>query len=93
MKAIWNGTVIAESNETEEVEGNHYFPHTSVNKKLLQESNLHTTCVWKGEASYYTLKSGNDELENGAWYYPEPSERAIKIKDYIAFYPQVKIEE
>lgn len=93
MKAIWNGIVLAESNNTEEVEGNQYFPPESVNREYLQETDFHTTCVWKGISSYYTIKNGDKTLENGAWYYPEPSDAAARIKDYVAFYSKVKIEK
>ena len=92
MKAVWNELTIAESVKTEIVEGNIYFPIESVNKEYLQDSNLQTTCVWKGIASYYNLKSGNDTLDNGAWYYANPSKEALRIKDYIAFDRKVKIQ-
>ncbi|GLU51654.1 DUF427 domain-containing protein [Dyadobacter frigoris] len=92
MKAIWNHEVIAESDETIVVENNHYFPLQSVNKEYLIESATHTTCPWKGEASYYTLEVGGTSNPDAAWYYPEPKEAAQNIKNYIAFWKGVKIE-
>ena len=83
MKAIWNNTVIAESNSTIIIENNHYFPPSSVN----------TVCPWKGEASYYTIKVNEDINKNAAWYYPNPKEKASDIKDYIAFWKGVSITE
>ena len=94
MKAIWNGTVIAESNETIVVEGNHYFPPTSVNKEFLTTSSHQTGCPWKGTASYYNVKdSSGAEKNNGAWYYPAPKDAAKNIKDYVAFYSFVSVTE
>ena len=93
MKAIWNDTVIAESNDTIIVEGNHYFPGDSIKKEYLVESDTRSTCPWKGLASYYSLKVGSDENKDAAWYYPEPSEAAQHIKNYVAFWRGVKVEE
>lgn len=93
MKAIWNGQVLAESNETKIVEGNHYFPPDSINKAYFVPSNTHTICPWKGEASYYTLQVGGQENADAAWYYPETSELAKQIKGYVAFWKGVAIEE
>ena len=93
MKAIWNDTVIAESNETIMVEGNHYFPGDSIKKEYLVESDTRSTCPWKGLASYYSLKVCSDENKDAAWYYPEPSEAAQHIKNYVAFWRGVKVEE
>ena len=87
MKAVFNDQVIAESNETEVVEGNHYFPPASLKQEYLVESELHTTCPWKGQASYYTVDVDGKTEKDAAWYYPEPKEAAMKIKDYVAFYP------
>lgn len=92
MKAIWNHEVIAESDETIVVENNHYFPLQSVNKDYLIESATHTTCPWKGEASYYTLEVDGRSNPDAAWYYPEPKEAAQNIKNYIAFWKGVKVE-
>lgn len=93
MKAIWNGEIIAESNETIIIENNHYFPPTSVNKKFLKPSSTHTVCHWKGEASYYTLEVNGEKNNDAAWYYPNPSKAAQDIKDYIAFWKGVKVEK
>ena len=93
MKATWNGVVIAESDETVIVEGNHYFPKNSVKSDYLKESQLHTTCPWKGEASYYTLVVDGEENPDAAWFYPEPSEAAKQIKDYVAFWRGVEVTE
>jgi len=91
MKAIWNGVVIAESDETIVIEGNHYFPPGSVDGKFLVESSTHTTCPWKGFASYYSVKIGDKLNEDAAWYYPEPKEAAKEIKGYIAFWKGIQI--
>lgn len=91
MKAIWNSQVIAESNDTIVVENNHYFPPASVNKDLLKPSDKHTTCPWKGEASYYTIQIGNQSNPDAAWYYPNPKQAAENIKDYIAFWKGVQV--
>lgn len=91
-KAIWNGTVIAESDETIVVEGNHYFPPESVNKEFLQESERKSVCFWKGTASYFDIQVSGDKNAGAAWYYPQPSDAASKIKDYIAFWHGVKVE-
>ncbi len=92
MKATWNGKVIAESNDTVVVENNHYFPVASVKRELLRESELHTTCPWKGVASYYDVVVDGETNKDAAWYYPTPSEQAKKIKDRIAFWRGVKVE-
>lgn len=86
MKAILNGQVLAESDQTEVVEGNHYFPPQSVNKEFFKESNTHTTCPWKGEASYYSVQVNGDTVKDAAWYYPQPKDAAKNIKDHVAFY-------
>ncbi|MCK5028463.1 MAG: DUF427 domain-containing protein [Bacteroidales bacterium] len=86
IKAIYNGNIIAESNETIIVEGNHYFPLGSINKDFLEKSDLKTTCPWKGVASYYSLNIKGEILNDMVWYYPEPSYKAKQIKDRIAFY-------
>lgn len=91
MKAIWNGTTIAESNDTLVIEGNHYFPLESVNQELLLPSDTHTSCAWKGIASYYTLKVGDQQNKDAAWYYPEPSELAKGIKGKVAFWKGVQV--
>ena len=91
VKAFWNGQLIAESDETIRLEGNYYFPSHSVNRKYLQPSETHTTCFWKGIASYYDLQVGDAVNSNAAWYYPDPSERAGLIRDHIAFWHGVEI--
>ena len=90
-KAIWNGVIIAESDHTELVEGNHYFPADTVNKAYLEESNHHTICPWKGQASYYNIVVDGKENKNGAWYYPTPKPAAKQIKNHIAFWRGVQV--
>jgi uncharacterized protein (DUF427 family) len=90
-KAIWNGQVIAESDRTIMVEGNHYFPPESIKQQYFENSESHTVCPWKGVASYFTLRIGNEENYDAAWTYPEPSYAATQIKDYIAFWRGVQI--
>lgn len=91
-KAIWNGTVIAESDRTEVVEGNHYFPPDTIKAEYFQPSNTHTTCGWKGVASYYTIAVDGQTNPDAAWYYPEPKDAAKKIAGYVAFWRGVKVE-
>jgi len=90
-KAIWNDTVIAESDDTIIVEGNHYFPVNSVNQAYLRTNDHHSTCVWKGVASYYDVEVNGQVNKNAAWYYPTPSNAAEQIKDYVAFWKGVKV--
>jgi len=91
MKAIWNGTTLAESNATVVVEGNHYFPRDSVKKEFFRESDTHTTCPWKGLASYYDVVVDGKVNKDAAWYYPEPSEAAQNIKGCVAFWKGVQV--
>lgn len=91
-KAIWNGAVLAESDETIMVEGNHYFPPDSVNWQHFEESKTHTTCWWKGLASYYNVVQDGKVNRDAAWYYPDPKPAAAKIKNYVAFWRGVKVE-
>ena len=91
-KAIWNGVVLAESEHTERVEGNLYFPPDTVNWELVKKSDTHTTCFWKGQASYYHVEVDGKVNKDAAWYYPDPSEAATRIKDYVAFWHGVKVE-
>lgn len=91
MKAIWNDQIIAESNQTIIIEGNHYFPPQSVNEHFLSESSTHTTCPWKGIASYYNIEVNGKTNKDAAWYYPEISEMAKGIKGYVAFWKGVEI--
>ena len=91
-QARWNGAVIADSDETVVVEGNQYFPVESVVASSLQPSQTHTTCHWKGVASYYDVVVGGKVNSDAAWYYPEPSDAATNIKDKVAFWHGVKVE-
>ena len=91
MKATWNGAVLAESDDTVVVEGNHYFPSDSVNREHLRESEKHTVCPWKGTASYYDVVVGGDVNRDAAWYYPQPKDAALQIKDRVAFWRGVKV--
>ena len=91
MKAVWNGTVIAESNATIVVEGNHYFPPNAVKHEFLKKSDTHTTCPWKGLASYYTLDVNGELNKDAAWYYSAPKDAASEIRDYIAFWRGVEV--
>jgi uncharacterized protein (DUF427 family) len=91
-KAIWNGAVLAESNNTVVVEGNHYFPPESINKEYFQDSNTHTNCPWKGIASYYTIAVDGQSNQDAAWYYPSTKEKAKNIEGYVAFWRGVKVE-
>lgn len=93
MKAIWNDEVIAESNDTRIIENNHYFPADSVKKEYLKSSDTHTTCPWKGIASYYTVEVDGKTNADAAWFYPQPKDAAKEIKDYVAFWKGVKITE
>ncbi|MEO0455466.1 MAG: DUF427 domain-containing protein [Cyanobacteria bacterium P01_A01_bin.114] len=91
-KAIWNGAVLAESDSCEVVEGNQYFPPDAINQAYFKPSSTHTTCPWKGQASYYTLEVDGQENKDAAWFYPEPKEAASNIKGYVAFWRGVKVE-
>ncbi len=93
MKAIWNGKVIADSNETKFVEGNHYFPATSINNEYFKSSQLKSTCPWKGEASYYSIEVDGAINEDAAWFYPSPKDAAAEIKDHLAFWKGIEISE
>ncbi len=90
-KATWNGAVIAESNDTVEVEGNQYFPAAAVKKEFLRESKTHTVCPWKGTASYYSLEVNGQANPDAAWFYPDPSDAAKNIKGHIAFWKGVSV--
>ena len=91
-KAIWNGAVLAESDRCEVVERNYYFPPESITRQYFQESDKHTTCSWKGEASYYDIVVGGQVNKDAAWYYPTPKEAAKQIQGYVAFWKGVKVE-
>jgi uncharacterized protein (DUF427 family) len=91
-KAIWNGAVLAESDNTVVVESNHYFPPDSIHKQYFKESDTHTTCPWKGLANYYNIEVDGQVNKDAAWYYPDPKEKAKQIEDYVAFWRGVKVE-
>jgi len=91
MKAIWNGKIIAESNDIINIENNMYFPVESVNKAYLKDSETHTVCHWKGTASYYDLEIDGQTNKDAVWYYPQPSGLAKGIKDRVAFWKGVQI--
>ena len=92
MKAIWNGQVIAESDDTVLVEGNHYFPESAVRRDYLMPSNTRTTCSWKGTAHYHSITVDGVENRDAAWYYPDPKEAAAAIKDHVAFWRGVEVQ-
>ena len=92
-KAIWNGVTLAESDQCIVVEGNQYFPPDAIQRQYFKESATHTTCPWKGLASYYTVEVDGQQNQDAAWYYPEPKEAASQIKDYVAFWRGVQVEE
>ncbi len=93
MKAVWNNTVLAESEETIVVEGNHYFPLDSVHLEFFEPTDTHSTCPWKGEASYYDVVVEEKRNEDSAWYYPTPKEAAKNIAGYVAFWRGVEVTE
>lgn len=93
MKAIWKNEIIADSDETIVVEGNHYFPPHSVNKAFLSPSEKTTVCPWKGKASYYSLEIAGERNLDAAWYYPEPKNAAREIANHIAFWKGVQVIE
>lgn len=92
-KAIWNGEVIAESDAYELVEGNVYFPPESVKREFLKPSEASSHCPWKGDARYYTLSVNGEENADAAWYYPAPFDKAAHIKDHVAFWKGVQVEQ
>lgn len=91
-RATWNGTVIAESDRTEVVEGNHYFPPDSVRREHLRASDTHTVCGWKGTASYYDVVVGGETNRDAAWFYPTPKDAAKQIAGWVAFWRGVRVE-
>ncbi len=91
MKAIWQDTVIAESDDIVTLEGNHYFPISSLNRDCVTFSNHHTMCSWKGQASYYSLLVNGELNTDAAWYYPEPKPEAEKIRGRVAFWKGVMV--
>ncbi len=91
VKAVWNGVVLADSDQTVVVEGNHYFPVGSVDQKVLKPSTTTTVCPWKGTAHYHTIVADGKENPDAAWYYPEPKPAAAEIKNRVAFWKGVKV--
>lgn len=91
-RAIWNGAVLADSNQTIVVEGNHYFPPQSIHTEYFKPSDTHTTCGWKGEASYYHIEANGQLNRDAAWYYPDPKAAAAEIKGYVAFWKGVQVD-
>ena len=92
MKATWNGVTIAESDDTVIVEGNHYFPESSLNRQYVTFSNHRSSCPWKGQAQYYSLFVNGEMNPDSVWYYAEPLEAAAEIKGRVAFGRGVKVE-
>lgn len=90
MKAIWNGAILAESDETIVVEGNHYFPADTINREFFKPSETHTICGWKGTASYYDVAANGETNKDAAWYYPEAKDAAKEIENYVAFWKGVE---
>jgi uncharacterized protein (DUF427 family) len=93
MKAVWKNAVLAESSDTVIVEGNHYFPPEAVNRQYLRPSDTHTSCPWKGLASYYHIEVDGEINKDAAWYYPDPKDAANNIKSYIAFWKGVAVKK
>jgi uncharacterized protein (DUF427 family) len=91
MRATWKDSVLAESDDTVVVEGNHYFPAESLNREHFRESGTHTTCPWKGVASYYDVVVGGETNSDAAWYYPEPKDAAKEITGRVAFWKGVEV--
>jgi uncharacterized protein (DUF427 family) len=91
MQAIWNGQVLAESDATVVIEGNHYFPASSLTAAFFEPSETHTVCAWKGKANYYNLQVGDQSNPDAAWYYPDPKPAAELIKNRVAFWRGVKV--
>ncbi|NOZ02426.1 MAG: DUF427 domain-containing protein [Deltaproteobacteria bacterium] len=92
-KATWNGVVLAQSDDTIQIEGNHYFPQQSLNLEYFRPSEEHTVCPWKGQASYFDVVANGKENPGAAWFYPEPKQAAQPIKGRVAFWKGVRIED
>ena len=92
MRAVWRDAVLAESDDTVVVEGNHYFPPDSIRGEYFRPSDTHSTCPWKGVASYYDVVVGGEVNRDAAWYYPEPKEAAKHVEGHVAFWKGVKVE-
>jgi uncharacterized protein (DUF427 family) len=93
MKAIWNDEIIAETKQTLEVEGRHYFPQNTVKMEYLSSNEYCEECPWKGLAKYYNLEVSGKEMPNAAWYYPNPKEEAVHITGYLAFSDNIQITD
>ena len=91
-KAIWNGATLAESDAFELVEGNVYFPASTIKREYFKDSGTHTTCPWKGVASYYNVVVNGQTNQDAAWYYPTPKDAAKQIKDHVAFWKGVTVD-
>jgi uncharacterized protein (DUF427 family) len=91
-QAIWNNTIIAESDKTIVIEGNHYFPPRDIKQEFFKNNETHTTCAWKGVASYYNIEVNGTVNKDAAWYYPEVSPLAKSIKGYVAFWKGVEVK-
>jgi uncharacterized protein (DUF427 family) len=92
VRAVWKGAVLAESDQTTVVEGNHYFPPDALRAEFFRPSSTHTVCSWKGTASYYDVVVGGEVNHDAAWYYPSPSPEAANIRGHVAFWKGVKVE-
>lgn len=93
MKALWQGQVIAQSDDTVQVEGNHYFPRNSLNESFIRESDKTTVCGWKGTAHYYSLEVDGQTNSDAVWYYPEPKSGALEIANRVAFWRGVQVTD
>jgi uncharacterized protein (DUF427 family) len=91
-RAIWNSAIIADSDQTIVIENNHYFPASAVHRQFLRDSDHHTTCGWKGEASYYDVVVNGQVNQNAAWYYPHTKDAAKNIEGYVAFWKGVTVQ-
>jgi uncharacterized protein (DUF427 family) len=91
VKAVWNGAVLAESDRTEVVEGNQYFPADAIDKQYFKPSDTHSVCPWKGTASYYTVEVNGKQNRDAAWYYPQAKDEAKNIEGYVAFWKGVEV--
>jgi uncharacterized protein (DUF427 family) len=92
-KAVWRGLTVAESADTVVVEGNHYFPRSSLRDDVIVESSTHTYCPWKGTASYYTLQHDGARSPDAVWYYPDPKPKAEMVRGRVAFWKDVEVED
>ncbi len=91
MKAIWNGAILAESDETIVIKGNHYFPADAINKEFFRASETHTACPWKGTASYYDVVANGETNKDAAWFYASPKTEAKEIENHVAFWKGVEV--